>query len=193
MKHGVDLLKTVSLPLAHGYSLPATADMISRARQIGLEVDMDERCIRKQMITFSGLLIRKRSPWLKKCSSILWDIRKYVVHQIPGGMMSNLERQLSDLKLMHKLPEVLEEAGRVRQDLGYPVMVTPYSQLVGVQAVFNVVEGERYRTVPEELKLYVRGAYGKPAAPMIPMPSTGFWRAGIGNRSTHQRISRKLW
>jgi pyruvate/oxaloacetate carboxyltransferase len=94
--------------------------------------------------------------------------KKYVVHQIPGGMMSNLENQLLELKLLHKLPEVLAEAGRVRQELGYPVMVTPYSQLVGVQAVFNVVEGERYRTVPEELKLYVRGAYGKPAAPIDP-------------------------
>ena len=82
--------------------------------------------------------------------------------------MSNLENQLSELKLLHKLPEVLEEAGRVRQELGYPVMVTPYSQLVGVQAVFNIVEGERYRTVPEELKLYVRGAYGRPAAPIDP-------------------------
>ncbi|MEJ2723548.1 MAG: hypothetical protein P8175_02665 [Deltaproteobacteria bacterium] len=96
------------------------------------------------------------------------EYKKFAAHQIPGGMMSNLENQLSELGLIHKLPEVLEEAAVVRRELGYPIMVTPFSQLVGVQAVFNVMEGERYHTVPQELRLYVRGAYGKPAAPVDP-------------------------
>ena len=82
--------------------------------------------------------------------------------------MSHLVGQLRDLGLEHKLPEVLEEAGRVRQEIGYPVMVTPFSQFVGVQAVFNVIEGERYRTVPYELSLYARGHYGRLAAPIEP-------------------------
>jgi oxaloacetate decarboxylase alpha subunit len=168
MKHGVDILKTVSLPVAHGYSLPATTDMVPQARRIGLKVQVDAERVKAIDDYFYWAAYEEKKPLGKK---VLFDpvkYKRYVAHQIPGGMMSNLENQLSELKLLHKLPEVLEEAGRVRQELGYPVMVTPYSQLVGVQAVFNVIEGERYRTVPEELKLYVRGAYGKPAAPIDP-------------------------
>jgi pyruvate/oxaloacetate carboxyltransferase len=92
----------------------------------------------------------------------------YAAHQIPGGMMSHLASQLKNLGLEHRLPEVVVEAGRVRQEIGYPVMVTPFSQIVGVQAVFNVIEGERYRTVPSDLILYARGFYGKPAVPIDP-------------------------
>jgi pyruvate/oxaloacetate carboxyltransferase len=168
MQHGVDILKTVSLPLAHGYSLPATTEMISHARRAGLKVQVDEQRVKEIDDYFFGASYEEKKPVGKRVQFDPVKYKKYVAHQIPGGMMSNLENQLSELKLLHKLPVVLEEAGRVRQELGYPVMVTPYSQLVGVQAVFNVVEGERYRTVPEELKLYVRGAYGKPAAPIDP-------------------------
>jgi oxaloacetate decarboxylase alpha subunit len=168
MQHGVDILKTVSLPLAHGYSLPATIDMLSHAQRIGLKVQVDEQRIKEIDDYFFWAAYEEKKPIGKRVQFDPVKYKKYVVHQIPGGMMSNLENQLSELRLLHKLPEVLEEAGRVRRELGYPVMVTPYSQLVGVQAVFNVVEGERYRTVPEELKLCVRGAYGKPAAPIDP-------------------------
>ena len=168
MQHGVDILKTVSLPLAHGYSLPATIDMLSHAQRIGRKVRVDEQRIKEIDDYFFWAAYEEKKPIGKRVQFDPVKYKKYVVHQIPGGMMSNLENQLLELKLLHKLPEVLAEAGRVRQELGYPVMVTPYSQLVGVQAVFNVVEGERYRTVPEELKLYVRGAYGKPAAPIDP-------------------------
>ena len=168
MQHGVDILKTVSLPLAHGYSLPATMDILSHARRIGRKVRVDEQRIKEIDDYFFWAAYEEKKPIGKRVQFDPVKYKKYVVHQIPGGMMSNLENQLLELKLLHKLPEVLAEAGRVRQELGYPVMVTPYSQLVGVQAVFNVVEGERYRTVPEELKLYVRGAYGKPAAPIDP-------------------------
>ncbi len=168
MEHGVDILKTVSLPLAHGYSLPATTDMVSHARRIGLKVQVDAQRVKEIDDYFFWAAYEEKKPLGKRVQFDPGKYKKYVAHQIPGGMMSNLENQLSELKLMHKLPEVLEEAGRVRQELGYPVMVTPYSQLVGVQAVFNIMEGERYRTVPEELKLYVRGAYGRPAAPIDP-------------------------
>jgi pyruvate/oxaloacetate carboxyltransferase len=168
MQHGVDILKTVSLPLAHGYSLPATIDMLSHAQRIGRKVRVDEQRIKEIDDYFFWAAYEEKKPIGKRVQFDPVKYKKYVVHQIPGGMMSNLENQLFELKLLHKLPEVLAEAGRVRQELGYPVMVTPYSQLVGVQAVFNVVEGERYRTVPEELKLYVRGAYGKPAASIDP-------------------------
>jgi pyruvate/oxaloacetate carboxyltransferase len=83
-------------------------------------------------------------------------------------MMSHLASQLKNLGLEHRLPEVLEEAGRVRQEIGYPVMVTPFSQIVGVQAAFNVIQGERYRTTPSDLCLYARGYYGKFVAPIDP-------------------------
>jgi pyruvate/oxaloacetate carboxyltransferase len=168
MQQGVDILKTVSLPLAHGYSLPATIEMIAHARRTGRKVQVDEQRIKEVDDYFFWAAYEEKKPIGKKVKFDPVEYKKYIVHQIPGGMMSNLENQLLELKLLHKLPEVLEEAGRVRQELGYPVMVTPYSQLVGVQAVFNIVEGERYRTVPEELKLYVRGAYGEPAAPIDP-------------------------
>ena len=168
MKCGVDILKTVSLPLAYGYSLPATIEMVTHARRTGLEVGVDERCIQEVDDYFFWAAYEEKKPIGKRVQFDPVEYKKYIVHQIPGGMMSNLENQLSELKLLHKLPEVLEEAGKIRQELGYPVMVTPYSQLVGVQAVFNVVEGERYRTVPQELKLYVRGAYGKSPGPIDP-------------------------
>jgi pyruvate/oxaloacetate carboxyltransferase len=83
-------------------------------------------------------------------------------------MMSHLVSQLTDLGLENRLPEVLEEASKVRAELGYPVLVTPFSQFVGVQAFFNVMEGERYKTVPQGLKEYARGGYGQPAAPIDP-------------------------
>ena len=168
MQHGVDILKTVSLPLAHGYSLPATTEIAAHARRLGLDVEVDEQRLKEVDDYFFWAAYEEKKPVGKRVEFDPVKYKKYVVHQIPGGMMSNLENQLLELRLLHKLPEVLEEAGRVRQELGYPVMVTPYSQLVGVQAVFNVVEGERYRTVPQELKLYVRGAYGKPPGPLDP-------------------------
>ena len=82
--------------------------------------------------------------------------------------MSHLASQLKNLGLENRLPEVLEEAGRVRQEIGYPVMVTPFSQIVGVQAVFNVIQKERYRTIPSDLCLYARGYYGELAAAIDP-------------------------
>ena len=89
-------------------------------------------------------------------------------HQIPGGMRSNLESMLSMRGEAHRLEEVLEETIRVHKELGYPVMITPLSQLVGTQAVLNVVSGERYKVVPDEVFKYALGFYGKPVAPVEP-------------------------
>ncbi len=168
MKQGVDSVKTVSLPLAYGYSLPAAIDMLHLARQEGIRVRVDEKSIREIDDYFYWSAYEEKKPLGRPVPFDLDKYKSFAAHQIPGGMMSNLENQLSELGLLHKMPEVLEEAAIVRQELGYPVMVTPFSQLVGVQAVFNVVEGERYRTVPQELRLYVRGAHGQPAAPIEP-------------------------
>jgi pyruvate/oxaloacetate carboxyltransferase len=91
-----------------------------------------------------------------------------IVHQIPGGMFSNLLEQLKEQNALHRLREVLEEVPRVRKELGYPPLVTPTSQLVGIQAVFNVLSGKRYSIVPKEIKDYVKGFYGEPPAPIDP-------------------------
>lgn len=168
MKNGVDSLKTVTRPLAYGYSLPAAIDMLQLARQEGIEVGVDEQRLRQIDDYFYWSAYKEKKPLGKPVPFNRDEYRSFASHQIPGGMMSNLENQLAELGLMHKMPEVLKEAARVRAELGYPVMVTPFSQWVGVQAVFNVVEGERYRTVPQEVRQYVRGAYGQPAAPIDP-------------------------
>ncbi len=85
-----------------------------------------------------------------------------LVYQVPGGMLSNLVSQLKMQNALDKFEEVLKEVPRVREDLGYPPLVTPTSQIVGTQAVLNVITGERYKMVPKEVKAYVKGMYGKP-------------------------------
>jgi oxaloacetate decarboxylase alpha subunit len=92
-----------------------------------------------------------------------YDYSQYV-HQVPGGMISNLRFQLQNLGLLHRLPEVLEEAIRVRRDLGYPIMVTPFSQFVGSQAAINVIKGERYGQVTDQVIQYATGLWGHEAA-----------------------------
>ncbi len=89
-------------------------------------------------------------------------------HQMPGGMVSNLKSQLAPLGIADRLPEVLEEAARVRCDLGYPIIVSPFAQFVMTQAVLNVMGKERYATVPDEVKKYVLGYYGEIAGPIEP-------------------------
>ena len=91
-----------------------------------------------------------------------------LVHQIPGGMISNFRSQLEQQGAIEKLSEALEEVTRVRKDLGYPPLVTPTSQIVGTQAVMNVLTGERYKVVPQEVKNYVKGMYGRSPAPINP-------------------------
>lgn len=89
-----------------------------------------------------------------------------LAHQIPGGMISNFRSQLEQQDSIEKLPEALEEVSRVRKDFGYPPLVTPTSQIVGTQAVMNVITGERYKVVPQEVRNYVKGMYGRPPAPI---------------------------
>jgi len=168
MKGGVDQLCTASLPLSYGNSIPSTAEMIHQAHQLEMDTGLDQDLIHRIDDYFYWVAYQeKRSPG-KPVQFDPLGYKKYVGHQIPGGMMSHLVSQLKDLGIEDRLPEVLEEAARVREELGWPAMVTPFSQFVGVQAVFNVVQGERYRTVPSELPLYARGYYGQLAAPIDP-------------------------
>jgi pyruvate/oxaloacetate carboxyltransferase len=168
MRLGIDNISTAALPLSHGNSIPSTIEMIHHARQMGFKVAMDDSLVRKIDDYFYWVAYKEQKPVGKPVQISPQQYKMYAAHQIPGGMMSHLASQLKSLGLEHRLPEVVVEAGRVRQEIGYPVMVTPFSQIVGVQAVFNVIEGERYRTVPSDLILYARGFYGKPAVPIDP-------------------------
>ncbi len=118
-----------------------------------------------------------------KIAEYFWEVRKkyrkydyiykgpvvdarVIIHQIPGGMLSNLISQLEQYKALDKLEQVLEEVPRVREDLGWPPLVTPLSQIVGTQAVMNIILGERYKIIIKEVKDYVKGLYGRPPAPI---------------------------
>jgi len=85
-------------------------------------------------------------------------------HQVPGGMISNLRSQLAVMRMEHRMTEILEEATRVRKDLGYPIVVSPFAQYIVTQSVLNVVQGERYKTIPDEVRKYAMGFYGRLAA-----------------------------
>jgi pyruvate/oxaloacetate carboxyltransferase len=168
LRLGVRRIFTAGRPLAYADSIPATLDMVGLATALGLDVRLDLDRVREadDYFTWIACAQSKRVP-----RAVVYDpegYRRYASHQIPGGMMSNMVRQLTDLGLQHRFPEILEEAAQVRREIGYPVMVTPLSQLVGVQATLNVVEGERYRTIPQELRMYARGYYGRPASPIDP-------------------------
>ena len=157
---GADVIDTAMSPLALGTSHPATESMVAALKgteyDTGLDlVALDE--IAKYVTTLrekylkSGLLNPK----------LLSSDAKALIYQVPGGMLSNLVSQLKSAGKENKLSEVLAEVPKVRADCGFPPLVTPTSQIVGTQAVFNVILGERYKTVTKEFKGIVRGEYGK--------------------------------
>ncbi|MBI4589546.1 MAG: pyruvate carboxylase subunit B [Candidatus Rokubacteria bacterium] len=161
---GVDAVQTAISPLANGHSLPPTERIAAFANRLNRPVNLDGAGLEEMAVYFERAAVAAGKPLGKPLE---YDPRQYE-HQIPGGMMANLRAQLSQIGLEHKLDEILEEAARVREELGYINMVTPTSQLVGTQAVINVVQGERYRTMPDEVIRYALGHYGKPLAPLAP-------------------------
>jgi len=168
IRQGVDVLWGASTPLANGHSFPPHATIVQLAREEGRTVDLDERCLEEIDDWFYWAAYQENRPCFEPAAFDPIAYEQTIKHQIPGGMMSNLESQLAGVGMGHRLPEVLEEAGRVRAELGYPVMVTPFSQFVGVQATLNVVTGERYSSVPQEMALYCRGYYGQTPGPIDP-------------------------
>ncbi|MCC5859684.1 MAG: hypothetical protein JJT90_16115 [Ectothiorhodospiraceae bacterium] len=168
MKAGVDTIATASVPLANGESLPSTIDMMALAEQLGIETSLDPEMVRRTDDYFHWIAYQEGHQVQESMKFDPVRYQAFAGHQIPGGMMSNFRRQLQEIGLIDRIDEVLEEAGRVREEIGFPVMVTPFSQFVGVQAAFNVIHGERYKTVPKELYLYALGHYGAPPAPIAP-------------------------
>lgn len=164
MQAGFRFGYTATAPLANGASLPATEDIAARASRLGIRTSLDARALREVAGYFACVAAREGLPLGRVAS---YDPALYE-HQIPGGMISNLRSQLAAMKLEHRLPEILEEVPRVRQDLGYPILVSPFAQYIVTQATLNVVQGERYRTIPDEIRKYAMGYYGRLAAQPTP-------------------------
>lgn len=158
---GIDGVFSTARSLAYGESIPATLDLKAMAEQSGRETRLDDAALRRVDDYFLWVAYQENRPFSRSVTPNIDSFNTFAHHQVPGGMMSHLVSQLKNLNLYDRLDEVLEETGRVREEMGYPVMVTPFSQLVTVQATFNVLEGKRYNTVPEELRLYMRGHYGQ--------------------------------
>jgi oxaloacetate decarboxylase (Na+ extruding) subunit alpha len=158
---GVDVVDTACAPLAMGTSQPPTESMVAALRGTRYDTGLDLGLISKASDFFKEIRQHYHIP--VEALGVDTDVLNY---QIPGGMISNLASQLKQQKAGHLLPEVLKEVPRVREELGYPPLVTPSSQIVGSQAVSNVLLGERYKLVSTEVKNYIRGLYGRPPAPV---------------------------
>ena len=143
-----------------GTSQPPTESMHYTLKEMGYETGLDEKKLKEINDYFKP--IQAKALETKLLNPIVMNTETdALVYQVPGGMLSNLVAQLTAQKALDKLPEVLAEVPRVREDLGYPPLVTPSSQMVGVQATQNVLLGERYKNVSKEIKAYLRGEYGK--------------------------------
>jgi len=156
---GVDIIDTASVPMAFGLSQPPV-ETIVRALQ---DTEWDTGLELHQLFDIATYFeqIRKHKGFERGVTRIT-DMKVFE-HQVPGGMFSNLQSQLEQQKASHRIDEVLAEVPKVREDLGYPPLVTPTSQIIGTQAVLNVLLGERYKMCSKEVQDYVRGLYGKPA------------------------------
>ncbi|MBR2877262.1 MAG: oxaloacetate decarboxylase subunit alpha [Clostridia bacterium] len=157
---GCDIVDTAISSMSGGTSQPATETLQYTLDELGYETGLDTEVLKKIGDFFKPI----RAEYLKSGQlnpAVLATDTKALNYQVPGGMLSNLVAQLTAQGKMDKFDEVLLETPRVRKDLGYPPLVTPMSQMVGVQATSNVLAGERYKNVSKEVKSYLRGEYGK--------------------------------
>ncbi len=164
---GADVIDTAISPFSGGTSQPATETLNFTLKEMGYETGLDDKALLKMASFFKPV----RAEFLEKGTlnpiSLTTDTQ-CLTYQIPGGMLSNLLSQLKTLNALDRFEETLLETPRVRKDMGYPPLVTPTSQLVGTQAVQNVLAGERYKNVGAEIKAYCRGEYGRTPAPIDP-------------------------
>jgi oxaloacetate decarboxylase alpha subunit len=160
IKLGVRIINTAIPPLADDASLPSIFNVAANARALGYKTKINEELLKPVSEHFYAVARREGFPLGKPAE---YDEGQYI-HQVPGGMISNLRHQLTKVGLGHKVEEALEETKRVRADLGYPIMVTPLSQYVGSQAAINVVVGERYKEVTDQVIRYALGQFGQEGA-----------------------------
>ena len=162
---GADIIDTAISSFAGGTSQPATESVAIALEDCGFATGLDLQKVAEIAEHFNPVRDRLREEGL--LNPKVKDIEpKTLIYQVPGGMLSNLLSQLTEQGLQDKYEEVLAEVPKVRADLGYPPLVTPLSQMVGTQALMNVISGERYKLVPSEIKDYVKGLYGQSPAPI---------------------------
>ncbi|MBE6983460.1 MAG: pyruvate carboxylase subunit B [Ruminococcaceae bacterium] len=164
---GVDIIDTAISPFSGGTSQPATETMAYALRQLGYEVELNDSCTKAMADYFKTVRDEFIADGTLMPKALATDTQ-CLTYQVPGGMLSNLLSQLKQMNALDKFDEALAETPKVRADMGYPPLVTPTSQMVGVQAVRNVLDGERYKTVSKEIKAYCRGEYGTTPAPIDP-------------------------
>jgi pyruvate/oxaloacetate carboxyltransferase len=162
VKAGVTTLHTAVAPLANGTSHPSIENVVKNVRRLGFKTNINDEALQAVTSHFRKVAQQEGLP---TGSPLEYDLFHFE-HQVPGGMMTNLTRQLREVKMEDRLEEFLDEIVLVRKEFGYPVMATPYSQIVGAQAIENVISGERYGRVTDEAIKYVLGYYGEPAAPI---------------------------
>ncbi|MDV8022724.1 hypothetical protein [Rhodococcus sp. IEGM 1330] len=165
---GVDVLHTGLGPLSNGTAQPGLENLVGNLDALGIPVQADRAAANAAAEVLYAIA---RSQNLAAGAPVEYDLSPHV-HQVPGGMMGTLRRQLGELRMLDHLPAVIEEAGQVRADLGYPIMVTPFSQFVGSQALMNVLAAqsgqERYSRIPDEVIRFVLGHFGTPEGEIAP-------------------------
>ena len=163
---GVDVVDTALSPLGGGTSQPATESLVAVLKGTEYDTGFDETLLAELAEHFRGVAERLTKDGWRDPDKVLSVNAKALQYQVPGGMLSNLIGQLKQANAMDKYYTVLEEVPRVRKDFGYPPLVTPTSQIVGTQAVMNVLGGERYKMVTKESKGLLKGEYGRLPAPV---------------------------
>ena len=161
---GIQRLHTASRPLANGPSLPSIEQTLINLRRSGYSDTIDDERVADIAEYFTELVDRRGFP---SGTPVEFDARVYD-HQLPGGMTGTLKKQLASYGMSDRFDEILEEVAVVRRELGYPVMATPFSQLIGIQSVLNLVGPERYGILTDEVVSYALGHYGTPPAPIDP-------------------------
>jgi oxaloacetate decarboxylase alpha subunit len=162
LEAGIRILHTASRPLANGPSLPSTEIMVENLRWLGYDHQLDTGRLDPVAAHFERVAQQEGWPVGTPNEYSTFAYR----HQLPGGMTGTLKAQLAQYGMQDRLTEVLEEVVRVREDLGHPISATPFSQLMGIQSVLNIVTGQRYSVVPDEVIIYVLGHLGSTPAPI---------------------------
>ena len=164
---GADIVDTALSPLANGTSQPCTEALVATLQGTPYDTGIDIKLLSQIADHFKKVAAKMKSEGIIKPGVLGVDVNT-LLYQVPGGMFSNLLDQLEKAGKLNQLDDVLREVPRVREEFGYPPLVTPTSQIVGTQAVFNVIAGERYKMVTKESKALLRGEYGRLPAEVDP-------------------------